>query len=278
MTYTLFSEVIFGSGRSGLSTVGYRLYNADGTPNGSRITAGVTERGTGTGNYGATVTIPATTFVGEIRWDTGGGSPVYASTPINTSDAPSSASGGGVGSGAFLVTVTVLDQVNGAIPGATVRLTQGINNFVTTADGFGVATFSLDEAVYTVSVTKSGYTFVPAQIHVTGSDNFDVSMSAPIVVAPADPAQTTAYLVTRDGQGKAQPHVTITFQLKTAPGSDSYRTTPFSAKSDAAGLLQVPLRLSATYSAQRGATGPLVSVTVPSSGSTFALPQILGVA
>lgn len=81
--YQKYKQVAFGASKTGLSTVGYLLYYADGSavPM-SRVTAGITERGTGTGNYGVVVTFPKN-FVGEIRWDTGGGSPIYASEEIN---------------------------------------------------------------------------------------------------------------------------------------------------------------------------------------------------
>src|SRR5512135_2323208 len=82
MSYTLFKTVAFGSAYAGLATVGYQLFNANNTNNGSRITAGVTERGTSTGSYGATITFPDS-FIGEIRWDTGGSPAKYASDEVN---------------------------------------------------------------------------------------------------------------------------------------------------------------------------------------------------
>jgi hypothetical protein len=83
MSYTAYKRVQFGAGKAALATVGYQLFNADGTANGSRITAGVAERPAGTGSYAATVTFPDA-FTGEIRWDTGETpTPAYASEEIN---------------------------------------------------------------------------------------------------------------------------------------------------------------------------------------------------
>ncbi|HZP80709.1 MAG TPA: hypothetical protein VFB21_03645 [Chthonomonadaceae bacterium] len=82
MAYTRFKTVNFGSAKGGLTTVGYQLFNADGTANGARITTGVTERGANTGLYGASVSFPDG-FQGELRWDTGGSSPATASEEIN---------------------------------------------------------------------------------------------------------------------------------------------------------------------------------------------------
>lgn len=84
MSYTRFKIASFGQLNSGLATVGYALFNADGTTNGSRITSGILERGTGSGVYAATVTYPDS-FIGEIRWDTGTVTPLYASEDINPS-------------------------------------------------------------------------------------------------------------------------------------------------------------------------------------------------
>ncbi len=82
-TYSKLFIVQFGASKTGLTgTVGFALYNADNTLNTARTTAGITERGSGTGQYAATVTVPSA-FQGEIRWDTGGASPIYASEEIN---------------------------------------------------------------------------------------------------------------------------------------------------------------------------------------------------
>lgn len=84
MSVSSYREVVFGIG--GLTTVGYQLFEPNGDPVGARITSGITERGTNTGIYGASVSLPDT-FEGEIRWDTGGGSPIYASEDLHTSPA-----------------------------------------------------------------------------------------------------------------------------------------------------------------------------------------------
>ena len=69
--------VDFGTVNSGLSTVGYTLYNVDGTVKKARTTSGVTEIGTGTGIYAAEIDFPDD-WEGILVWDTGGSDPVYA--------------------------------------------------------------------------------------------------------------------------------------------------------------------------------------------------------
>ncbi len=84
MAYTRYAAVNFGSGKAGLaSTVGYQLYNTDGTPNGARI--GGTALDLLAGSYGAVITFPDN-FVGSLRWDTGEVTPVYASVAVNPAD------------------------------------------------------------------------------------------------------------------------------------------------------------------------------------------------
>lgn len=80
MLTSLYLEVDFGVANTGLATVGYTLYNAAGGVVVVRATAGVAERGS-SGVYGVTVPTILDT-VASIVWDTGGGSPLYASEDI----------------------------------------------------------------------------------------------------------------------------------------------------------------------------------------------------
>lgn len=98
------------------------------------------------------------------------------------------------GSGAFIVTVTVIDDFAAIVPGANVRLTQGINEYVAQATALGVASFSLDAATYTRSITKSGYTFTPDSITVSASANFGAVMTRIVFPGPPiDPSLCTVF-------------------------------------------------------------------------------------
>ena len=82
-------------------------------------------------------------------------------------------------------------------------------------------------------------------------------------------------MTTRDGQGNAQPNVTLTFQLiDPQRTTDSYDQTSFTATSDSSALLQVPLLQSTQYQARVGG-GAWVTFTT-GTNSTFALPEVLG--
>jgi len=65
-----------GSSKTGLvGTIGVTLLNSDGTTHTARATTGIYE--VGGGCYGKQITFPDNWF-GSVLWDTGGGSPVYA--------------------------------------------------------------------------------------------------------------------------------------------------------------------------------------------------------
>lgn len=76
--------VNFGSSKGGLSTVGYALYDPDGSVNVARTTDNVTEIGTSTGIYAVEADINEG-FNGIVLWDTGEGSPRYAPAELNFS-------------------------------------------------------------------------------------------------------------------------------------------------------------------------------------------------
>jgi hypothetical protein len=69
-TYT----AMFGSGKTGLATVGYQLRGAGGAAIGARVTAGVYEIGGGA--YGVDIILP--NDCKGIEWDTGEATPKFA--------------------------------------------------------------------------------------------------------------------------------------------------------------------------------------------------------
>lgn len=76
MSLTLPKTCAMGGSNTGLvGTIGVALLNPDGTTHTARATAGIYEIGGGC--YGKEITFPDN-WKGSIKWDTGGGSPVYA--------------------------------------------------------------------------------------------------------------------------------------------------------------------------------------------------------
>lgn len=78
------ASVNFGLTKTGLTTVGYKLYNSDGTEKQARTTTGVTERGS-SGIYAAVINLEDN-WKGQIFWDTGEASPRYAAEDYNAGE------------------------------------------------------------------------------------------------------------------------------------------------------------------------------------------------
>lgn len=79
-----------GVGQTGLGTVGYMLVNGDGSTFQTRTTSGVSEVSAGTGIYKVELGtgVFSAAFDGYVLWDTGGGSPVYATEDVQMVSAP----------------------------------------------------------------------------------------------------------------------------------------------------------------------------------------------
>lgn len=75
--------VNFGTSKGGLSTVGYTVYNTDGTVKSARSTSGVVEIGTSTGIYAANISIDAgSDYI--VLWDTGDANVRYSTEEYRT--------------------------------------------------------------------------------------------------------------------------------------------------------------------------------------------------
>jgi len=92
----ILKAVNFGSRLGGLATVGYTLYNSDGTENQARSTANITEIVVGSGMYQCFITFDDT-FQGSIVWDTGEAEPKYAVETVDYQFIASQGGGGGIG-------------------------------------------------------------------------------------------------------------------------------------------------------------------------------------
>ena len=119
---------------------------------------------------------------------------------------------------------------------------------------------------------------------VTGATEHTFQIGTSPVVPPAvgsptpatDPAQTTAYLTTRNGAGTAKGSVTINFALMEGPGDagHSYDRKPFAATSNSSGSLEVTLLREATYKAIRGDGNTYQFTTA--DASTYQMPEVIG--
>jgi len=181
------------------------------------------------------------------------------------------------GSGARVVTVTVND---GALPtpavleNAKVRFSEGGNTYVVSTNASGVATFALDDATYSLAISKVGYSFTPTTQVVDGNETVTKSMTAISITAPSSPDVSVGVLNSYDAQGAIEPNVAFTFQMNRGPGTDGRSFgSEFPASSNGSGRLEEEFVRGATYEGWRG-DGDHVEFLVPDEDN-FVLPETL---
>lgn len=91
-------SVNFGTNKTGLSTIGYTLYNSDRSLNRARSITGIGEVLAGTGIYGGTLTLDDN-WQGFILWDTGDSDIYYAEENFDYRQYSSGGSGSSGGGG-----------------------------------------------------------------------------------------------------------------------------------------------------------------------------------
>lgn len=221
--------IYFDSGVTGLTDVGYRFFKEDGTWSGSRVTSGVFEVASNAGVYGASASIPSDAK--GVYWNSSGTTAVKGTETFDMVGAATitASLAAAHGYGAFVVTVTVTDSVTSALlENAVVRLTEGANTFTALTNASGVATFSLDAATYTRSITKPGYSMTPDTITVTGAANFAKAITPTGSIAvPADPDVCALYGTLFKPNGEAAANVTVLATL----------TVPHGGAAEAGGLI-----------------------------------------
>jgi len=85
--------------------------------------------------------------------------------------------GSGSGTGARTVTITVNDGTT-VLENALVRITEGSNTFYKLTNSSGVAVLNVDDATYTVAITKAGYSYSGTSLVVNGDEAETYSMTA----------------------------------------------------------------------------------------------------
>jgi hypothetical protein len=196
-------------------------------------------------------------------------------------DAILAAASAGAGTGARTVTITVNDGTT-VLQNAVVRFTEGSNTYRAITNASGVATFNLDDATYTVAISKVGYSFAGTTMIVNGPEAATYSMTA-INVTPGTGDLTTGYLTCLDEEGAAERNVTVRCQLVQVPSSGTgfaYDSAPQIATSGADGLVEFPMIKGARYLVWRGSVKPPQGITPilisASAGSTTALGSLIG--
>ena len=196
-------------------------------------------------------------------------------------DAILAAASAGAGTGARTVTITVNDGTT-VLQNAVVRFTEGSNTYRAITNASGVATFNLDDATYTVAVSKVGYYYAGTTMVVNGTETATYSMTA-INITPGSGDLTTGYLTCLDEEGAAEEGVSVRCQVVQVPASGTgfaYDSAVQLATSDADGLVEFPMVKGARYLVWRGSIKPPQGITPvlisSSAGSTTALGSLIG--
>jgi hypothetical protein len=180
--------------------------------------------------------------------------------------------GGGSGTGARTVTITVDDGTT-ALQNAIVRMTEGANTYTATTNVTGVCTFNLDDATYTVSITKSGYSYAGTTLLVDGTEAVTYSMTVVTVTPPDDPALCAVTIPIVNQFGAALPSEVVEIRFNEfVTGADTTAlvlSPPPTLTSDDEGLVEVNLLRDGKYSVFYGQDGykRRLDFTVPDAGS-----------
>jgi hypothetical protein len=179
---------------------------------------------------------------------------------------------GTTGTGARTVTITVNDGTI-VLQNARVRLTEGANTYTGSTNASGVIVFNVDDATYTVGITKSGYTYAGTTLIVDGTETRTYSMTVVSVTPPDDPALCAVIMHVYDqyGADMASQPVEITFVRweSTATDTPPVLSPPPVLSTNSEGIVSTELFREATYKIVYG-NAPYtrrVDVTIPDAAT-----------
>lgn len=185
-------------------------------------------------------------------------------------DAILAAASAGAGTGARTVTITVNDGTT-ALQNAVVRFTEGSNTFRALTNASGVATFNLDDATYTVAVTKSGYTYAGTTMVVNGTETATYSMTATNVTSPTNPDLSAIEVLCLDDDFEAASGIDIDFRMSAVATGDQNRAHPGAKKtvtSNGSGIARFEGPQGATIEWKRGSGQVWTAVTLDNDSVT----------
>lgn len=187
------------------------------------------------------------------------------------------AASGGAGTGARTVTITVNDGTT-ALQNAVVRFTEGSNTFRALTNASGVATFNLDDATYTVAVTKSGYTYAGTTMVVNGTETATYSMTATNVTSPTNPDLSAIEVLCLDEDFEAVAGVEVNFRMAAIASGDQNRAHPGAKKtvtSNSSGIARFEGPQGATIEWKRG-TGQVWTPATLDNDSVTNVTSLIG--
>jgi len=180
------------------------------------------------------------------------------------------AASGGAGTGARTITITVNDGTT-ALQNAVVRFTEGSNTFRALTNASGVAVFNLDDATYTVAVTKSGYTYAGTTMVVNGTETATYSMTAVSVTPPTNPDLSAVVVLCLGTDFEAESGVTIDLRIVTFPSGSTNTAYPGikkTATSNGSGIATLYAPKGSVCEWKRGKEDSWTEITIGSGDQT----------
>jgi hypothetical protein len=185
-------------------------------------------------------------------------------------DAILAAASAGAGTGARTVTITVNDGTN-VLQNAIVRFTEGANTFRALTNASGVAVFNLDDATYTVAVTKSGYTYAGTTMVVNGTETATYSMTVVSVTPPTNPDLSAVVVLCLGTDFEPEAGVTIDIRIKTLPSGSTNTAYPGikqTATSNGSGIATLEAPKGSVCEWKRGKEDSWTEITIGSDDQT----------
>lgn len=189
------------------------------------------------------------------------------------------------GTGTKTMTINVKDATTSAnIVGASVTVT---GSATATTDTNGNATVMLNAGTYSVGITAAGYlNSLPSSQVVNSSGNWvssgtstlALTITSSTIITPPATGQIWGVLQTLDMHGNPLAGVTVSFQMTDPPTGNTgntWPTSPVPFTSDSGGNIAVEMPMGSVFTGET-AGGAVQSFAVPTSGTQFNVPSILG--
>ena len=181
-----------------------------------------------------------------------------------------SGGGGGAGTGARTVTITVNDGTT-ALQNATVRMTEGANTFTAPTNASGIAVFNLDDATYTVGVTKPGYSYAGTTLIVNGTETATYSMTIVSVTGATNPALSAIEVLCLGADFEAESGIDVDFRMvaiATGDTNKAYLGLKVTVTSNGSGIARWEAPQGAVVEYKRGNTHSWQRVTLDADAAT----------
>lgn len=191
-------------------------------------------------------------------------------------DSPLGASSSSSGTGSYAITVHVTDGLAANLIGAQVTLTDGVLSYVATTIAGGLATFSLNAATYTLTITKAGYTYTPTTQVVGGVATITAALTAIVIPGAGVVNGASVYAYARGIDGVVSEGKTFFVRLVSSNTSFDFWNgeTVESSESDSTGYAALTVRLGASAQASLDKINWTPTFTV--STDPYHLQEIVG--